>query len=41
MVLDGRISEKGVLAPLQPELASLLREDLEKRGIEMKEKTLA
>ena len=42
MVLDGRIKEKGILAPVTPELALPLREELkEKYGIALIEKTLA
>lgn len=41
MVLDGTISEKGVLAPLKPSLTEPLIEALKKKGIEMHEKTLA
>ncbi|GAB7347839.1 hypothetical protein MBLNU459_g5373t1 [Dothideomycetes sp. NU459] len=40
-VLDGKISQKGVLAPMSPEIVEPLRLELkEKYGIEMKEKTL-
>lgn len=40
-VLDGRISQRGVLAPMSPEIVEPLRLELkEKYGIEMKEKTL-
>lgn len=42
MVLDGRITEKGILAPVTWDLAKpLLNELKEKWGIELKEKTLA
>lgn len=42
MVLDGRISEKGILAPVNWSLAEpILKELKEKWGIEMVEKTLA
>ena len=42
MVLDGRISEKGILAPMDEELAAPLREELKSKwGIEMLEKTVA
>lgn len=42
MVLDGRISEKGILAPMKEEIAAPLRDELKKVwGIEMKEKTIA
>ena len=42
MVLDGRISEKGILAPMKEELAAPLREELKSKwGIEMLEKTIA
>ena len=42
MVLDGRISEKGILAPMNEELAAPLREELKSKwGIEMLEKTIA
>ena len=41
-VLDGKISEKGVLAPMSPAIANPLRIELkEKYGIEMIEKTVA
>jgi len=41
MVLDGRISEKGILAPMKEELAAPLREELKKElGIEMVEKEI-
>ena len=41
MVLDGRISEKGILAPMKEELAAPLREELKSKwGIEMLEKTI-
>ncbi|KAH0290731.1 saccharopine reductase [Aureobasidium namibiae CBS 147.97] len=40
-VLDGKITQKGVLAPMSPEIVEPLRLELkEKYGIEMKEKTL-
>ena len=42
MVLDGRISEKGILAPMDEQLAAPLREELKSKwGIEMVEKTVA
>lgn len=41
MVLDGRIKEKGVLAPLTPALTEPLIEELKKYNIEMIEKTLS
>lgn len=42
MVLDGRISEKGILAPLKWDIAGpLLKELKEKYGIELIEKTIA
>lgn len=41
MVLDGRISEKGILAPLTPTLTKPLMAELKKYGIEMVEKTVA
>ena len=41
MVLDSRISDKGVLAPVTKELAEPLRVELKKLGIEMVEKTVA
>lgn len=41
-VLDGKISQKGVIAPMSPEIVEPLRLELkEKYGIEMKEKTIA
>ena len=41
MVLDGRIREKGILAPMKEELCAPLREELRNVwGIEMKEKTI-
>ncbi|THZ84411.1 saccharopine reductase [Aureobasidium pullulans] len=40
-VLNGKITQKGVLAPMSPEIVEPLRLELkEKYGIEMKEKTL-
>ncbi|KAG8628362.1 hypothetical protein KVT40_004235 [Elsinoe batatas] len=40
-VLEGKITDKGVLAPMDPRVAEGLREELkEKYGIEMKEKTV-
>lgn len=40
-VLNGKISERGVLAPMSPSIADPLRIELkEKYGIEMKEKTI-
>jgi saccharopine dehydrogenase (NADP+, L-glutamate forming) len=42
MVLNGEIKEKGILAPVTPELAEPIRIKLkEQYGIELKEKTLA
>ena len=42
MVLDGEITEKGVLAPVTPELSEPIRLKLkEKYGIELTEKTIA
>jgi len=41
MVLDGRISERGVLAPLKKSLTEPLIEELKKYDIEMIEKTIA
>jgi len=42
MVLDGDIKEKGILAPVTPELSEPIRIKLkEQYGIELKEKTLA
>lgn len=41
-VLNGKISERGVLAPMSPSIVEPLRLELkEKYGIEMKEKTIA
>ncbi|KAL1302514.1 hypothetical protein AAFC00_002901 [Neodothiora populina] len=41
-VLDGRISKRGVIAPVTPEIADPIRLELkEKYGIEMKEKTIS
>jgi len=41
-VLDGKISERGVLAPMETHISEPLRIELaEKYGIEMKEKTIA
>jgi len=41
MVLDGRISEKGILAPMDPKLNTPIMEELkEKYGIFLTEKTL-
>ena len=40
MVLEGKIEEKGVLAPLEPKLAGALRDEIEKFGIKMIEKTV-
>lgn len=39
-VLDGTISEKGILAPLSPKINDPLIEELKKYGIELKEQTL-
>lgn len=41
MVLDGRISEKGILAPVTPELTEPLIKELKKYGIEMIEQMVA
>ena len=42
MILDGEIKEKGILAPVTPELSEPIRIKLkEEYGIELKEKTLA
>ncbi|CAK1360447.1 unnamed protein product [Cercospora beticola] len=42
LVLNGKIQQKGVLAPVTPELVEPIRVELkEKYGIELKEKTLA
>lgn len=42
MVLDGRLSEKGIMAPVNWELARPLLEELkEKYGIAMKETAIA
>lgn len=41
MVLDGRISKKGILAPVNGELAMPLLEELKKYGIELVEETIA
>ncbi|MCJ1392342.1 Saccharopine dehydrogenase [NADP(+), L-glutamate-forming] [Xylographa bjoerkii] len=40
-VLDGTISEKGILAPMTPRINDPLMMELKKYGIEMKEETLA
>ncbi|KAI9845881.1 MAG: Saccharopine dehydrogenase [NADP(+), L-glutamate-forming] [Thelocarpon superellum] len=40
-VLDGAISEKGILAPMTPALNNPLIKELKKYGIECREKTLA
>ena len=40
-VLDGTISEKGILAPMTPKINDPLMAELKKYGIEMKEETLA
>lgn len=40
-VLDGTISEKGILAPMSPKINNPLIEELKKYGIELKEQTLA
>ncbi|KAA6412275.1 MAG: saccharopine dehydrogenase [NADP(+) L-glutamate-forming] [Lasallia pustulata] len=40
-VLDGTISEKGILAPMSPKTNNPLIEELKKYGIELKEQTLA
>jgi len=40
-VLDGRICERGILAPMKEELAKPLREELRREwGIEMLEKEI-
>ncbi|KAI9782027.1 MAG: Saccharopine dehydrogenase [NADP(+), L-glutamate-forming] [Peltula sp. TS41687] len=41
LVLDGTISQKGVLAPLTPEINQPLMDELKKYGIECIEKTVA
>lgn len=41
MVLDGRISERGVLAPLKKSITQPLIDELKHYGIEMVEKTVA
>jgi saccharopine dehydrogenase (NADP+, L-glutamate forming) len=42
LVLDGTIHQKGVLAPVTPELVEPIRLELQKKyGIELTEKTLA
>jgi len=41
MVLDGLISERGLLAPLKKSLAEPLIQELRQYGIEMVEKTVA
>ena len=40
-VLDGTISEKGILAPMTPKINDPLIRELKKYGIEMTEKTLS
>ena len=40
-VLDGTISEKGILAPLTPKINDPLIAELKKYGIELKEKVIA
>ena len=40
-VLNGTISEKGILAPMSPKINDPLMAELKKYGIEMKEATLA
>lgn len=40
-VLDGTISEKGILAPMSPKINNPLIAELKKYGIELKEQTLA
>ena len=40
-VLDGTIKERGILAPMTPEINNPLMEELKKFGIELTEKTLA
>ena len=40
-VLDGTISQKGILAPMSPKINNPLIEELKKYGIELKEQTLA
>ena len=39
-VLDGTISDKGILAPMNSKINDPLSRELKKLGIEMKEKTL-
>ena len=41
LVLDGTISETGILAPMNPKINDPLMAELKKYGIEMKEETLA
>jgi saccharopine dehydrogenase (NADP+, L-glutamate forming) len=41
MVLDGRISERGILAPIKKSLTEPLIEELKKYGIELIEKTVS
>ena len=41
LVLDGTISEKGILAPLNAKINDPLMRELKKYGIEMTEKTVA
>ncbi|KAI9881343.1 MAG: Saccharopine dehydrogenase [NADP(+), L-glutamate-forming] [Pleopsidium flavum] len=41
LVLDGTISEKGILAPMTPKINDPLMKELKKYGIELREKTLA
>jgi saccharopine dehydrogenase (NADP+, L-glutamate forming) len=40
-VLDGTVSEKGILAPYTPKINDPLIEALKKYGIELREETLA
>lgn len=40
-VLNGTISEKGILAPMRPEINNPLIAELKTYGIEMKEQTVA
>ncbi len=41
LVLDGTISEKGILAPMTKKINDPLMKELKKYGIELKEQTLA
>lgn len=40
-VLNGTISERGILAPLSPEINNPLMQELKKFGIECKEETVS